>query len=90
MWVAIRYKLNYIIGVLNKQEMKMTKMISKTQAKSLAISYNAFCEAMDDDDILGQRVWGSDLLDVQNETGITLVKTITLKKCLNIAKRKVA
>ena len=63
-------------------------MISKTQAKSLAISYGAFFKAMDDDNILGQSVWGSDLLDIQNETGITLVETIALKKRLNhIAKR---
>jgi hypothetical protein len=69
----------------------MSKMISKTQAECLAISYSAFFKAMDDDNILGQRVWGSKLLDVQNETGITLIPTITLKQRLNhIAKREVA
>ena len=69
----------------------MTKMISKTQAECLAISYSAFFKAMDDDDILGQSVWGSYLLDVQNETGIILVETITLKKRLrHIAEKEVA
>lgn len=68
----------------------MSKMISETQAKSLAISYGAFYEAMQKDDFLGQSVWGSTLLDVQNETGITLIKTITLKRRVHVAKREVA
>ena len=87
--VAIRYKVNYIIDVLNKQEMKMTKMISQKQAKSLAVIYSAWC-GVEDGDLLGQSVWSKMLLEAQDETGVYLVNVDLLQTLLNRIDREVA
>lgn len=48
-------------------------MLTKETAKSLAVSYEAFLDAMKDDRKSGLRVWGLQLLEAQRETGIVLL-----------------
>lgn len=46
--------------------------ISKKSARTLAISYQAFCECRNKGDRLGIRCWGRILIEAQDETGIEL------------------
>tara|TARA_R110001606_G_scaffold200640_3_gene348565 strand:- start:4581 stop:4868 length:288 start_codon:yes stop_codon:yes gene_type:complete len=87
--VAIRYKVNYIIDVLNKQEMGMTKMISQEQAESLAVIYSAWCRA-EYDDVLAKSTLGKMLLEAQDETGVYLVNVDLLQIIINRIDREVA
>jgi hypothetical protein len=55
-------------------------MITKKQAKLLAVSYRSFIQAIDEDDSLGVIVWGPILQRTQDETGVALLNNI--KSCV--------
>ena len=63
----------------------MTNTITKEQAKSLAVYYQAYEEAYHDKDAFGIRVWGRGLKDIQQETGIILVSDESLEFWINQA-----
>lgn len=53
-------------------------MISKSDAKSLAVCYEAYMSAVHSGDIQSQRCWSSLLLKYQDETGVALINRATL------------
>ncbi len=65
----------------------MSDMISKKDAESLAVFYQAFHER-DADDHRGMIVWGGGLLELQDKTGIELVYTNDLRTMIERARRK--
>lgn len=54
-------------------------MITQKQATKLAVAYNAYLEAQLNGDDNGQRVWGRILKQVQDQTGVELVRHIIYK-----------
>lgn len=61
----------------------MEKTITAVQAENLAISYNAFRDAMKDQDLVAIRVWSRLLKQAQEETGIELASLDILNFNLN-------
>ncbi len=61
----------------------MTKPITASAAKSLAISYAGFVHATNDLDVV---VWGGCLRDDQRETGVVLFETDMLERHIECAK----
>ena len=45
----------------------------KATIKSLAVAYEAFCEANRDGNMSGKRVWGEMLKEAQDKLGIVLI-----------------
>jgi hypothetical protein len=52
-------------------------MITKAQARSLAIRYHAYMEARMADDYMGILVWGPMLEETQQQIDYVMVKNIT-------------
>ena len=63
----------------------MTTTITKEQAESLAVNYNAFVEASRDKDALGRRVWAKGLKTIQQEIGVIMVDDKRLNFWINQA-----
>lgn len=61
----------------------MEKTITAVQAENLAISYNAFTDAMKGQDLVAIRVWSRLLKQAQEETGIELASLDILNFNLN-------
>lgn len=61
----------------------MKKTITAVQAENLAISYNAFTDAMKGQDLVAIRVWSRLLKQAQEETGIELASLDILNFNLN-------
>lgn len=61
----------------------MTNTISKKQAERLAVSYAAWCEAVQSDDDLGVVVYGEMLLKIQNETGVVMRREYHIKRLIS-------
>jgi len=51
-------------------------MITKEQARSLAIRYRAYMEARMADDYTGIIVWGPMLEEIQQQIGIVMLKNV--------------
>ena len=61
-------------------------MITKEQAKKLAVRYHAYLEAILSDDNLGIVVWGPMLQEIQNETSVVLLSKVNVR--VEIARRE--
>lgn len=70
-------------------KLQTNQMVSKADAESLAIYYNAFCERPLDDDS-AMIVWGGGLLKLQEKTGIELQRTSDLRRIVERAYRNEA
>ena len=57
-------------------------MITKIDARRLAVAYSAYIEANTD---LSARVWGKMLLKAQSETGISLITEQTILNSIEAA-----
>jgi len=62
-------------------------MITKEQARSLAICYNAYHEECEKDNALGMRVWARLLIESQIETGVDLMSSELLQRHAAYKKR---
>lgn len=60
--------------------------MTKAQAKSLAVRYNAYVQAYQSDDLNGIVVWGPMLEEIQRETGVVMMSNIATM--VQIARRK--
>ncbi len=60
--------------------------MTKAQAKSLAIRYNAYVQAYQSDDYNGVVVWGPMLEEIQQQTGVVMMSNIPTM--VQIARRK--
>lgn len=63
-------------------------MLTKEQAKKLAVRYQAYLEASQSDDHRGIVVWGTLLLEVQDETGVEMLEPELLLDCVAYAERQ--
>lgn len=70
-------------------KLQTNNVVSKADAESLAIYYNAFCERPLDDDS-AMIVWGGGLLKLQEKTGIELQRTSDLRRIVERAYRNKA
>lgn len=57
-------------------------MITKEQARSLAIAYSALHEANNQGNNLSKALWAESLLDLQRATGVVLHPEGILKHCI--------
>lgn len=62
--------------------------MTKAQAKSLAVRYHAFLDAMHADDIDGIILWGPMLAEIQNVTRIEMVGPNTIASLVETARRR--
>ena len=60
--------------------------MTKAQAKSLAIRYEAFLEAVKADDFDGIIVWGWMLAEIQSATRLEMIKASTIDGLVAIAR----
>ena len=63
-------------------------MISKDQARTLAVAYQSFHEARDVDDAVGTRVWAGILNRIQEEIGVHLTPQYQLNHWMNYKRAK--
>lgn len=61
--------------------------MNKAQAKSLAVRYHAFLDAMHADDIDGIILWGPMLAEIQNTTRIWMLGASTIDGLVANARR---
>ena len=61
--------------------------MTKAQAKSLAVRYHAFLDAMHADDIDGIILWGPMLAEIQNVTRIWMLGASTIDGLVANARR---
>jgi len=61
----------------------MEKTITAIQAENLAISYNAFTDAVQGQDLVAIRVWSRLLKQAQEETGIEMTSLDILDFYIN-------
>jgi len=64
-----------------------TEMETETQRqiRQMATRYNAFSDAMRDNDYAAQRIWGEMLQEIQKETGVKMVEESILQTLLDYA-----
>lgn len=60
-------------------------MITKEQARSLAIAYGALNEANNQGDNRSKALWAESLLELQRATGVVLHSEWVLKHCISLA-----
>jgi len=58
----------------------------RREAKRLAVSYKAFCDAIDENDALGICVWGDVLISAQNRLDVELVTIDQIRRNINDAR----
>lgn len=57
----------------------MSRTVMASDIKTLAVCYEAFCEANRDDDESARKVWAGMLKDAQNKTGIIMMPESCLR-----------
>ena len=60
--------------------------MTKAQAKSLAVRYHAFYEAVNADDLHGIIVWGPMLAEIQAATRLEMIKASTIDNLVAAAR----
>jgi len=63
-------------------------VVTKAQAKELAVRYSAFIEAMRTADDLGMVIWGDMLNKSQDETGIALMDAENTSRMVGYARAR--
>lgn len=60
--------------------MSDTITITREQAKALAVRYEAYMAAINRDDGAGIRVWGPALIEIQETTGVQMLRPDLIRR----------